>query len=205
MSAASLVSGSVQPHVLTHRTVSTFSSSPSFFALPTNRCLSFVLQPSIVMNWSNSSTLRLQQLYPLLPSWKIGTPGWCTHFSPSLLPPLNVSPQPFLLQVMPSFGGVFGSSSSDSGAGAGVVARGVAWAAGRRGAGAGSDSCSDPRLTEVPLGTSGVSTFSGAGVSSTSECFPLVQGSIARNSSNVRTRGLQHFQPESACQLERSE
>lgn len=36
---------------------------------------------------------------------------------------------------------------------------------------------------------------SGAGVSSVVECLPVVQGGIERNSSNVRTRGLQHFQP----------
>jgi hypothetical protein len=47
---------------LAHRTVSSFSSSPSFLALPTKRCRSFVLQPSRFMNWSNSSTLLLQQL-----------------------------------------------------------------------------------------------------------------------------------------------
>lgn len=34
-------------------------------------------------------------------------------------------------------------------------------------------------------------------MSSIVECLPLVQGGIVRNSSNVRTRGLQHFQP--AC------
>lgn len=37
---------------------------------------------------------------------------------------------------------------------------------------------------------------SGAGVSSTVECLPVVHGGISRNSSNVKTRGLQHFQPE---------
>ena len=37
----------------------------------------------------------------------------------------------------------------------------------------------------------------GAGVSSSAECFPVVHGAMARNSSNVRTRGLQHFQPTS--------
>lgn len=36
---------------------------------------------------------------------------------------------------------------------------------------------------------------SGFGVSSTEECLPYVQGGIERNSSKVRTRGLQHFQP----------
>ena len=38
----------------------------------------------------------------------------------------------------------------------------------------------------------------GAGVSSTVECLPVVQGGMERNSSNVRTRGLQHFQPRKA-------
>ena len=33
------------------------------------------------------------------------------------------------------------------------------------------------------------------GVSSTAECLPVVQGGMERNSSKVRTRGLQHFQP----------
>lgn len=92
---------------------------------------------------------------------------------------------------------MLGSSSSDSGGGAGAAdAWGAACAAGRRGAGVGRDSSSDPRLTCVPLGTSGVCVGSGAGVSSTSECLPVVQGVIVRNSSKVRTRGLQHFQPE---------
>jgi len=36
---------------------------------------------------------------------------------------------------------------------------------------------------------------SGAGVSSTVECLPVVQGGMDRNSSKVSTRGLQHFQP----------
>lgn len=35
----------------------------------------------------------------------------------------------------------------------------------------------------------------GAGVSSVVECLPFVQGGIERNSSKVRTRVLQHFQP----------
>ena len=44
---------------------------------------------------------------------------------------------------------------------------------------------------------SSCAAFGGAssGVSSTVECLPVVQGGIARNSSKVRTRGLQHFQP----------
>jgi len=40
---------------------------------------------------------------------------------------------------------------------------------------------------------------SGAGVSSTVLCLPVVQGGISMNSSKVRTRGLQHFQPALAC------
>lgn len=36
---------------------------------------------------------------------------------------------------------------------------------------------------------------SGAGVSSIVECLPVVHGGMERNSSNVKTRGLQHFQP----------
>lgn len=36
---------------------------------------------------------------------------------------------------------------------------------------------------------------SSRGVSSTVECLPVVHGGIVRNSSKVRTRGLQHFQP----------
>lgn len=183
----------------THRTVSSFSSLPpslSFLPLPTNKCLFLVLHPSIFMNWSNSRTRLLQQLQPLLPSWKTGAPGWCKHCSPARSPPSCVAPHPFLLHVMPFLSATLGSSSSDSAGGAGdAVGLGAACAAGSRGAGAGSDSSREPRLTCVPLGTSGACTGSGAGVSSTSECLPVVQGSIARNSSNVRTRGLQHFQP----------
>jgi len=36
---------------------------------------------------------------------------------------------------------------------------------------------------------------SGAGVSSTVLCFPVVHGGMDRNSSNVSTRGLQHRHP----------
>jgi hypothetical protein len=118
------------------------------------------------------------------------------QLSPSLSPPLCVAPHPFRRHVMPSLISRLGSSSSDSGGGAGeALGFGVACAVGNRGAGAGSDSSSDPRLTWVSLGTSGALTGSGLGVSSTSECLPFVQGSIARNSSNVKTRGLQHSQP----------
>ena len=98
---------------------------------------------------------------------------------------------------MPSLTSKLGSSSSSSSGGFGVAPRGVAACdVGRRGTGAGSDSDKLPSETDVLLGMSGASAgFSGTGVSSTSECLPVVQGSIARNSSKVRTRGLQHFQP----------
>ena len=45
--------------------------------------------------------------------------------------------------------------------------------------------------------------FSRAGGRSVVECLPVVQGGIDRNSSKVRTRGLQHFQPVqlSTCML----
>ena len=106
---------------------------------------------------------------------------------------------------MPSLSAMLGSSSSDSGGGAGEAGGcGAACAVGRRGAGAGSDSCSDPRSTWLPLGTSGALAGSGAGVSSTSECLPVVQGSMVRNSSKVSTRGLQHFQPATSQPLQRA-
>jgi hypothetical protein len=103
---------------------------------------------------------------------------------------------------MPSLSATLGSSSSDSGGAGEAAGLGAACAVGSRGAGAGRDSSSDPRLTCVPLGTSGALTGSGTGVSSTSECVPVVQGSIARNSSKVRTRGLQHFQPGTISAIE---
>ena len=46
-------------------------------------------------------------------------------------------------------------------------------------------------------GTSAGEGGSGLSVSSIAECFPVVQGGIERNSSNVKTRGLQQFQPKS--------
>lgn len=57
---------------------------------------------------------------------------------------------------------------------------------------------------EIATGFGGGAMFSdstgfaagfGAGVSSTVECFPVVHGGIERNSSKVKTRGLQQFQP----------
>lgn len=55
-------------------------------------------------------------------------------------------------------------------------------------------------VTALTVGTGGASPSgsgfaSGNGVSSTVECFPVVHGGMERNSSKVRKRGLQHFQP----------
>lgn len=175
----------VRPSYLT---LSTTSSAPSSFFCPTKRCLSLVAHPSIFMNSSNSSTRRLQQLYPLLPSWKMGKPGWCTHPS-SRLPTLAsyVAPHALRLQAAPSGMGSDGSSSASS-CGAGDFAGGGAACAccwvGRRGGSGDASGTSDA----AGLG-------SGAGVSSMSVWAPVVQGGMARNSSKVRTRGLQHFQP----------
>src|SRR5437667_10613947 len=66
----------------THLTLSTTSSPPflpCFF--PTNKCRPRVLHPTIFINSSNSNTRRFQHVHPLLPSWKIGFPGWYTHCS----------------------------------------------------------------------------------------------------------------------------
>ena len=79
-------------------------------------------------------------------------------------------------------------SGSGSGCGVGVLDCGVSGAeevvetATRLGTGAG-------------MVWSLVGVGAGAGVSSIMECLPVVQGGIERNSSKVRTRGLQHFQP----------
>ena len=90
------------------------------------------------------------------------------------------------------------SSESDSkGAGNGAAGE-VAW--GARGAG---KFWATP-LEAIGLGAGGGGTSLGTsftgeglgfGVSSTVECFPVVHGAIERNSSKVKTRGLQHFHP----------
>jgi hypothetical protein len=90
-----------------------------------------------------------------------------------------------------------GSSDSDSSCGAGDEA----------GEGACTARCELRVLlvafNDIGFGGGGVGTVSsegagggaGAGLSSIVECFPVVQGGIARKSSNVKTRGLQHFHP----------
>ena len=90
-----------------------------------------------------------------------------------------------------------GSSESDSGGGAGEgTARGAGWDAW------GAGKFKKLPLVAIRFGGGDKSSErsdgggpSGLGVSSTVECFPVVQGGIERNSSNVKNRGLQHFQP----------
>lgn len=106
---------------------------------------------------------------------------------------LEFAPHPLLLHVTLSGMGASGSSESDSGAAAASGARDCA-GVGMRGGG-----CAVP--FDIGLGFGG-GTFSsdalegsGMGVSSTVLCLPVVHGGMLRNSSKVRTRGLQHFQP----------
>lgn len=81
-----------------------------------------------------------------------------------------------------------GSSDSDSGGGAGVLAR---------------DGAATAAVEEIGFGGGGTGRLSSegagggavVGVSSIVECLPVVQGGMARNSSNVKTRALQHFHP----------
>ena len=53
---------------------------------------------------------------------------------------------------------------------------------------------------EERLGVSVGAFFSICGGWSVVECLPVVQGGMDRNSSKVRTRGLQQLQPMEACQ-----
>ena len=88
-----------------------------------------------------------------------------------------------------------GSSESDSGSGVAALGEGAAGAAcGSRGRASASTGCGFRTGTGAGTSSPG-GFFVGAGVSSTVECLPVVHGGIARNSSNVKTRGLQQFQP----------
>lgn len=94
------------------------------------------------------------------------------------------------------FGGITASGSSESNS-SGFVSACAVGCGGAAAAGLGSRGASS-----VAIGFGGgtfssafESAGSGSGVSSTSECLPVVHGGIERNSSKVRTRGLQHFQP----------
>lgn len=165
------------------------------------QCPFRVLQPPIFMNSSNSRTRRLQHVQPLLPSWNIGTPGWNVQSSSRGLS-LEDFPQERRLHVVFSGTGLSGSSLSSSSSGFGVVdlgggAIGIDSAAG----GAGAALRIGTVVEEVDMGfnrgssAAGLFDCAGAAFSSTVECLPVVHGGMARNSSNVRTRGLQHFQP----------
>lgn len=106
---------------------------------------------------------------------------------------LNVVLHPFRRHV--AFAGIASEGSSESGSegGAGVDGGGTA-AAGAMGCvvGGACSSSFSARVAILEVSALGASSF---GVSSTVECFPVVHGGIVRNSSKVRTRGLQHFQP----------
>lgn len=67
------------------------------------------------------------------------------------------------------------------------------WGAGAIGAREGSGE--GEGAEEASAGASGAAFFSTWGGWSVVLCLPVVQGGMARNSSKVRTRGLQHFQP----------
>lgn len=107
--------------------------------------------------------------------------------------------QALRLQVAPSGIGRLGSSSSSSAGGAGErVGVGAACVGRREAGGVWSESPTVEAWAGVGSGASAWAADglgSSAGVSSTSEWVPVVQGGMARNSSKVRTRGLQHFQP----------
>jgi hypothetical protein len=93
-----------------------------------------------------------------------------------------------------------GSSESESGGGAGDR-EGVGAATGISGLDGSSVESAPFVETAIGFGGAGAGRLSfkgadwGTGVSSTVECLPVVHGGISRNSSKVRTRGLQHFQP----------
>jgi len=89
-----------------------------------------------------------------------------------------------------------GSSDSNSSKTGADSATGFAATAGaglgRRGVGTGvAVGCA----VGVAFASGVASSAGGAGESSIVECLPVVHGGIDMNSSNVRTRGLQHFQP----------
>lgn len=188
----------------TYLTSDNASSCATFFLLPTNRWLLFCLHPSIFINSSNSSTRLLQHVHPLLPSWNNACPGWYTQSSSPRDKGSSageVALQPRRRQVVFGGTGIEGSSESDSGGARDGAAGGAGWDV--RGAG------DFWMLLLVAIGFGGGGTSfgfsgsgggSGLGVSSTVECFPVVQGGIERNSSNVKNRGLQHFQPVSVSQ-----
>lgn len=114
-----------------------------------------------------------------------------------LLEAVDSTLQPRRLHVMPAGIAASGSSDSSSGGGAGEEGGlGVAWVWGWRGG------AMVPGWTNLAASSGAMVLGSGAGVSSTVQWRPVVQGGMVMNSSNVRTRGLQHFQPEKSYQLD---
>lgn len=103
-------------------------------------------------------------------------------------------PHDLRLQVVLGGTGESGSSLSSSG-GTGVDGLGGAGIGAAAAAATASETLSETwiGLSFGPSSTGG--GLAGAGVSSTVECLPVVHGGMARNSSNVRTRGLQQFHP----------
>ena len=99
---------------------------------------------------------------------------------------------PQLLRRHVTFGGIGSEALSESDSGSGGGVSGVA---------EGADCCMRASLIGATglggggVGVSVVERSGCAGTSSTIECLPVVHGGIERNSSKVRTRGLQHFQP----------
>jgi hypothetical protein len=89
--------------------------------------------------------------------------------------------------------GRLGSSLSESGETGGGVGTGWGAEMGARDEAVGSSGVGEIESVATELGSGW--DFSRAGGRSVVECLPVVQGGIDRNSSKVRTRGLQHFQP----------
>ena len=112
---------------------------------------------------------------------------------------LYTSLQPRRRQV--AFSGIDseGSSESGSGGGAGVavllVGVGIGAVLVEIGVVTGTVSLVDSDCPVPPYREISAFLGSSLGVSSTVVCLPVVQGGMLRNSSKVRTRGLQHFQP----------
>lgn len=65
----------------------------------------------------------------------------------------------------------------------------------REACGAGAGDGGEGDATAGEESTASPCFFSIVGGRSVVECLPVVHGVMERNSSNVRTRGLQHFQP----------
>jgi hypothetical protein len=89
--------------------------------------------------------------------------------------------------------GRLGSSLSESGETGGGVGTGWGAEMGARDEAADVSGVGAAESVAAELGSGW--DFSRAGGRSVVECLPVVHGGIDRNSSKVRTRGLQHFQP----------